>query len=147
MFDNHDFSRLDLPVGSMLRMTDVKYRSLTDDEMKNHKRHLLRDFVAAFKRDEPVTHDTTTPSDEQILLPVKSHHCRTTHSACDCMLANYRQVRDQLTAAKRVVEAARECSSVVEHMPGDSPLSRDRRLIEALAEYDKAGETSSKSSK
>ena len=34
---------------------------------------------------------------EATLLPIVSHHCRTTHSACDCVLATLARYREALT--------------------------------------------------
>lgn len=37
-----------------------------------------------------------------LLLPVQSHHCCTTHSACDCVLKRLIRLEAMLTAARSV---------------------------------------------
>lgn len=31
-------------------------------------------------------------NEKEVLLPVVSHHCRTTHSACDCVLKRLKKL-------------------------------------------------------
>ena len=64
-------------------------------------------------------------------LPIKSYHCTTTHSACDCVL-------ERLKKLEKVVEAAKGCSTWFEldESDGDAFYKLNLALKELELKYD-----------
>jgi len=56
--------------------------------------------------------EITDHSDNEILLPVVSHHCKTTHTACDCVLHRLEKQARQIEIFRKQVKAIETCADV-----------------------------------
>ena len=73
----------------------------------------------------------TRQPDKELALPVKSHHCTTTHSACDCVLDRLTKLEQQ---NKELVEALdRIMSKTMSHYTSEGAMAVDYRRIAKAA--------------
>lgn len=68
----------------------------------------------------------------ELLLPVKSHHCRTTHSACECMLDDYFKLKAEVE--RLLKELDRQGRVLAERDDEIEELAEQRDLARAEVE-------------